>query len=50
VPVPRKAEGGSKVVIGTILILGFDASVLFDSAATHSFVSIIFLRLSRLIV
>jgi hypothetical protein len=37
-------------VIGTALILGFEASVLFDSRTTHSFVSIVFVRLSRLIV
>jgi hypothetical protein len=37
-------------VTGTALILGFKASVLFDSGATHSFVSIVFVRLSRLVV
>jgi hypothetical protein len=37
-------------VTGTVPILGFEASVLFDSGATHSFVSIVFVRLSRLIV
>jgi hypothetical protein len=31
-------------------MLGFEASVLFDSGATHSFVSIVFVRLSRLVV
>jgi hypothetical protein len=35
---------------GTTPILGFEASVLFDSRATHSFVSIVFVRLSRLVV
>jgi hypothetical protein len=43
-------EGGLKVVIGTAPILGFEALVLFDSGATHSFVSIVFIRLSRLVV
>jgi hypothetical protein len=43
-------KGGSEVVTGTIPILGFEASVLFDSGATHSFVSIVFVRLSRLVV
>jgi hypothetical protein len=33
--VPRELEGGLEVVIGTIPILGFEASVLFDSEATH---------------
>jgi hypothetical protein len=37
-------------VTGTAPILGFEASVLFDSRATHSFVSIVFVRLSRLVV
>jgi hypothetical protein len=37
-------------VIGTIHILGFEASILFDSRATHSFVSIMFVRLSKLVV
>jgi hypothetical protein len=35
---------------GTAPIIGFEASVLFDSGATHSFVSIVFVRLSRLVV
>ena len=35
---------------GTAPILGFEASVLFVSGATHSFVSIVFIRLSRLAV
>ena len=39
-----------EVVIGTTPILGFKASVLFDSGDTHSFVSIMFLRLPRLVV
>jgi hypothetical protein len=34
----------------TAPILGFEASVLFDSGATHSFISIVFIRLSRLFV
>jgi hypothetical protein len=48
--VPGKLKGGLEVVIGTIPILGFKALVLFDSGATHSFVSIMFVRLSRLVV
>jgi hypothetical protein len=48
--VPRELEGRSKVVIGTAPILLFEASVLFDSGVTHSFVSIVFVRLSRLVV
>jgi hypothetical protein len=48
--VPGETEGGSEVVTCTVLILGFEASVLFDSGATHSFVSIVFVRLSRLVV
>ena len=47
--VQGESEGGSEVVIGTAPILGFEASVLFDSGATHSFVSIVFIRLSRLV-
>jgi hypothetical protein len=43
-------RGGLEVVIGTAPILGFEASVLFDSRATHSFVSIVFVWLSRLVV
>jgi hypothetical protein len=43
-------EGGLKVVTGTTPILGFEASVLFDSGATHSFVSLVLVRLSRLVV
>ena len=35
---------------GITPILGFEASVLFDSRATHSFISIVFVRLSRLAV
>jgi hypothetical protein len=34
----------------TGLILGFEASVLFDLGATYSFVSIVFIRLSRFVV
>jgi hypothetical protein len=41
---------GSKVVTGTASILGFEASVLFDLGAAHSFISIVFVRLSRLVV
>jgi hypothetical protein len=37
-------------VTGTVPILGFEALVLFDSRATHSFVSIVFVRLSKLVV
>jgi hypothetical protein len=48
--VPRELEGRSEVVTSTALILGFEASVSFDSGATHSFVSIVFVRLSRLVV
>jgi hypothetical protein len=43
-------EGGSEVVTGTAPILGFEALVLFDSGATNSFISIVFVRLSRLVV
>jgi hypothetical protein len=43
-------EEGLEVVTGTAPILGFKALVLFDSGATHSFVSIVFVRLSRLVV
>ena len=35
---------------GIVPILGFEALVLFDSRATHSFVSIMFVRLARLVV
>jgi hypothetical protein len=38
------------VVSSTTPILGFEASILFDSGATHSFVSIMFIRLSILVV
>jgi hypothetical protein len=48
--VPRESKGGSKVVIGIIPILGFEASVLFDSEATHSFIPIMFVRLFRLVL
>jgi hypothetical protein len=48
--VPGESKGGSEVVTGTVPILGFEALVLFDSGATHSFVSIVFVRLSRLVV
>jgi hypothetical protein len=48
--VPGESKGGSEVVTGTAPILGFKASVLFDSGATHSFISIVFVRLSRIVV
>jgi hypothetical protein len=48
--VPGEPKRGSKVVTGTAPILRFEASVLFDYGATHSFVSIVFVRLSRLVV
>ena len=48
--VPGEPEGRSKVVTSTAPILGFEASILFDSGATRSFVSIVFVRLSRLVV
>jgi hypothetical protein len=48
--VPRELEAGSKVVTCIAPILGFEASVLFDSGATHSFISIMFVRLSRLVI
>jgi hypothetical protein len=37
-------------VKGTVPVLRFEASVLFDSGATHSFLSTVFIRLSRLVV
>jgi hypothetical protein len=43
-------EGGLEVVTCTAPILGFETSVLFDSGANHSFGSIIFVRLSKLVV
>jgi hypothetical protein len=48
--VSGEPEGGSEVVTGTTPIHRFKASILFDSGATHSFVSTVFLRLSRLVV
>jgi hypothetical protein len=48
--VPRESEGGLEVVTSTAPILGFEASVLFDSRATNSFISIMFVRLFKLIV
>jgi hypothetical protein len=42
--VPGEPEGGSEVVIGIVPILGFEASVLFDSGATHSFISVVFCK------
>jgi hypothetical protein len=41
-------EGDSDVMTSTIFILGFKEPVLFDSGATHSFVSSMFVKLSRL--
>jgi hypothetical protein len=38
------------MVTGAVPILGFEVSILFDSGATHSFVSTMFGRLSRLVV
>jgi hypothetical protein len=37
-------------VKGTVPVLRFEASVLFDSGSTHSFLSTVFIRLSRLVV
>jgi hypothetical protein len=48
--VPREPERGLEVVTSIVPILGFEALVLFDSRATHSFVSIMFVRLSRLVI
>jgi hypothetical protein len=48
--VPREPKGGLEAVTSTAPILEFEASVLFDSGATHSFVSIVFVRLSKLVV
>jgi hypothetical protein len=48
--VSRELEGRSEVVTSAAPILGFEASVLFDSGATHSFISIVFVKLSRLVV
>jgi hypothetical protein len=48
--VPGEPKRGSEVVTGTAPILAFKASVLFDLGVTHSFVSIMFVRLSRLVV
>ena len=48
--VPGEREGGSEVMTSIASILGFEASILFDSGAAHSFVSIMFVRLSRLVV
>jgi hypothetical protein len=47
---PGEPKGGSEVVIDTTPILGFEALVLFDVGATHSFITIMFVRLSRLVV
>jgi hypothetical protein len=48
--VPGEPKRGSEIVTGIAPILGFEASVLFNLGATHSFVSIVFIRLSRLVV
>jgi hypothetical protein len=40
---------GSEVVIGTIPITGFEASVLFEFEAIHSFISSTFVRLSSIV-
>jgi hypothetical protein len=48
--IPEEPEGGSEVVTGTTPILGFEVLVLFDLGATHSFVCIVSVRLSRLVV
>jgi hypothetical protein len=48
--VPGESEGRLEVVTSTAPILGFEASILFDSEATHSFVSIVFVSLSRIVV
>ena len=48
--VPRELKGGSKVVTGTTPILEFEALVLFNSGVAQSFVSVMFIRLSRLVV
>ena len=45
-----ESEEGSEVVTGSVPILGFEASVLFDLGATYSFVSTKFVRLSRLVI
>jgi hypothetical protein len=37
-------------VTGTAPVLGFEASILFNSGATHFFMSIMFIRLSSLVV
>jgi hypothetical protein len=48
--VPGESKGGSEVVTSIVSILGFEASILFDLGPTHSFISIMFVRLSRLVV
>ena len=48
--VPGEPKGGSEVVTSTAPILGFEASVLFNLGATHSYISIVFVRLSRHVV
>ncbi|KAA0056483.1 reverse transcriptase [Cucumis melo var. makuwa] len=46
----QEAEDASDVITGTILICNVPADVLFDSGATHSFVSSIFLtKLNRML-
>ena len=42
-----ESKGGSEVVTGTVPVLGFEASVLFDLGVAHSFISTMFVRLSR---
>jgi hypothetical protein len=46
----EEPKGGSEVVVGTAPILKFEASILFDLGAIHSFISIVFVRLSRLVM
>jgi hypothetical protein len=41
---PRDIAASNEVVTGTLLIASFKATVLFDSRATHSFVSCSFTR------
>jgi hypothetical protein len=42
--------GGIDLVTGTIPITGFEASILFDSRATHSFISSTFVKMCILVV
>jgi len=41
---PRHTTASNEVVTGTLLIASCEATVLFDSVATHSFVSYSFTR------